>query len=59
MDWKKKLLASGMVGGLIFGGVAGCGDGEDQDNGISDGEQQDELDDENKDNVDLEDEETE
>lgn len=53
-DWKKTLLASGLVGGLIFGGVAGCGDGEDQDNGVSDGEQQDELDEDTEENVDVE-----
>jgi len=47
-DWKKTLLASGLVGGLIFGGVAGCGDGVDQDNGVNDGEQKDDVDDENK-----------
>lgn len=47
-DWKKKLLASGMAGGLILGGLTGCGDGVDQDNGVSDGEQKDDVDDENK-----------
>ena len=48
-EWRKKLLASGIVTGLIFGGLAGCGDGEDQDNGINDGEQDDQLDEENMD----------
>ena len=47
-DFKKTLLASGIVGGLIFGGLAGCGDEVDQDNGVNDGEQKDEVDDENK-----------
>jgi hypothetical protein len=30
---------------LVLAGVAGCGDGKDQDNGVDDGE---EMDDENK-----------
>lgn len=47
-DWKKKLLASGLAGGLVLGGLAGCGDGVDQDNGVTDGEQKDDVDDENK-----------
>lgn len=47
-DWKKKLLASGLVGALVLGGVAGCGDGVDQDNGVSDGEEMDDVDDGNK-----------
>jgi hypothetical protein len=47
-DWKRNLVASGLVGGLIFGGVAGCGDGVDQDNGVDDGEEMDDVDDENK-----------
>jgi len=47
-DWKRNLVASGLVGGLIFGGVAGCGDGVDQDNGVEDGEEMDDVDDENK-----------
>ncbi|MCM3116143.1 hypothetical protein M3610_12635 [Neobacillus sp. MER 74] len=29
---------------LTFGGLAGCGDGVDQDNGISDGQQKDAVD---------------
>jgi hypothetical protein len=47
-DFKKTLLASGIVGGLIFGGLVGCGDGVDQDNGVNDGDQKDEVDDGNK-----------
>lgn len=47
-DWKKKLLASGLAGGLVLGGLAGCGDGVDQDNGVTDGEQKDDVDDANK-----------
>ncbi|SDO25761.1 hypothetical protein SAMN05518871_11359 [Psychrobacillus sp. OK028] len=47
-DWKKKLLASGLAGGLVLAGVAGCGDGVDQDNGVDDGEEMDDVDDENK-----------
>ncbi len=47
-DYKKALLASGIVGGLLFGGLAGCGDGVDQDNGVNDGEEKDDVDDENK-----------
>lgn len=46
-NWKKKLLAGGMVAGLTLGGLAGCGDGEDQDNGIDDGQQDDQLDQDN------------
>ncbi|MED4400568.1 hypothetical protein [Metabacillus fastidiosus] len=48
IDWKKKLLASGMTIALTVGALAGCGDGVDQDNGISDGEQKDQLDNDNK-----------
>lgn len=47
-DWKKTLLASGLVGGIVLGGLAGCGDGVDQDNGVNDGDQKDEVDSENK-----------
>lgn len=47
-NWKKLMLATGMAGTLIFGGLAGCGDGVDQDNGMNDGEQKDDVDDENK-----------
>ncbi|MDX1806332.1 hypothetical protein ACFPYN_15070 [Paenisporosarcina macmurdoensis] len=48
MDYKKGLVASGIVGALLFGGLAGCGDGVDQDNGVEDGEDADEVDEENK-----------
>jgi hypothetical protein len=41
---KKALLAGGMAALLTFGGLAGCGDGVDQDNGISDGQQKDAVD---------------
>ncbi|MED4224861.1 hypothetical protein [Neobacillus cucumis] len=41
---KKDLLVSGLVTLLTFGGIAGCGDGVDQDNGISDGQQKDAVD---------------
>ncbi|NGY75993.1 hypothetical protein F6Y02_05655 [Bacillus megaterium] len=44
MHWTKKLVAGGMAAALTFGGLAGCGDGVDQDNGVSDGEQKDEMD---------------
>ncbi|MCZ8537574.1 hypothetical protein M9R32_10310 [Paenisporosarcina quisquiliarum] len=47
-DWKKTLLASGLVGGIVLGGLAGCGDGVDQDNGVDDGEEMDDVDEENK-----------
>lgn len=41
---KKPLTALGMAALLTFGGLAGCGDGVDQDNGISDGEKKDAVD---------------
>ena len=41
---KKTFLTGGLAMLLTFGGLAGCGDGVDQDNGISDGEQKDEVD---------------
>ena len=41
---KKTFLTGGLVALLTFGGLAGCGDGVDQDNGISDGEQKDKVD---------------
>lgn len=44
MDWKKRLLYGGLAVSLTFGGLAGCGDGVDQDNGISDGEKKDAID---------------
>lgn len=48
MDWKKRLLYGGLAVSLTFGGLAGCGDGVDQDNGISDGEQKDAIDSDTK-----------
>lgn len=45
---KKSLLTGGLAAMLTFGGLAGCGDGVDQDNGISDGEQKDQLDEDTK-----------
>jgi len=44
MSWKKRLLVGGLAVSLTFGGVAGCGDGVDQDNGISDGQKKDAVD---------------
>ncbi|MGG1679202.1 hypothetical protein ACIFOT_26270 [Neobacillus sp. NRS-1170] len=44
MSRNKTLLVSGLAALFTFGGLAGCGDGVDQDNGISDGEQKDQLD---------------
>ncbi|MFB5193749.1 hypothetical protein ACE198_02360 [Neobacillus sp. KR4-4] len=44
MNWKKRLLVGGLAVSLTFGGLAGCGDGVDQDNGISDGQQKDAVD---------------
>ena len=41
---KKTFFTGGLVALLTFGGLAGCGDGVDQDNGISDGAQKDEVD---------------
>ena len=41
---KKTFLTGGLAALLTFGGLAGCGDGVDQDNGISDGAQKDEVD---------------
>jgi hypothetical protein len=43
-DFKKKLMASGLAFSMILGGLTACGDGVDQDNGVSDGEEKDELD---------------
>ncbi|WP_066389465.1 hypothetical protein [Neobacillus mesonae] len=40
----KRILAGGLSVLLTFGGLAGCGDGVDQDNGINDGEQKDAVD---------------
>ena len=41
-------MMTGMAFALTFGGLTGCGDGVDQDNGVNDGEQKDEVDTENK-----------
>ena len=48
MDWKKRLLLGGLALSLTFSGLAGCGDGVDQDNGIPDGQKKDELDNKNQ-----------
>lgn len=40
----KTLLTGGMAVLLSFGALAACGDGVDQDNGISDGTQKDAVD---------------
>ena len=44
MSWMKRLLVGGLAVSLTFGGLAGCGDGVDQDNGISDGQEKDAVD---------------
>jgi hypothetical protein len=48
MGWKKRLSVGGLAVALTFGGLAGCGDGVDQDNGISDGQQKDAVDNDTK-----------
>ena len=45
---KKTWLTGGLTVLLTFGVLAGCGDGVDQDNGISDGEQKDVVDNDTK-----------
>ncbi|MCH6267458.1 hypothetical protein [Neobacillus citreus] len=45
---RKNLAVAGMAALLTFGGLAGCGDGVDQDNGLSDGEQKDQIDNDTK-----------
>lgn len=45
---KKIVSAGGLAMLLTFGGLAGCGDGVDQDNGINDGEQKDQIDNDTK-----------
>jgi hypothetical protein len=41
---KKSLLVGGLAVSLTLAGLTGCGDGADQDNGVSDGQQKDEVD---------------
>jgi len=41
---KKSLLVGGLAVSLTLAGLTGCGDGVDQDNGVSDGKQSDEVD---------------
>jgi hypothetical protein len=41
---KKSLLVGGLAVSLTFAGLTGCGDGVDQDNGVSDGQKKDEVD---------------
>lgn len=41
---KKSLLVGGLAVSLTFAGLTGCGDGVDQDNGVSDGQQKDAVD---------------
>jgi hypothetical protein len=41
---KKSLLVGGLAVSLTLAGLTGCGDGVDQDNGVSDGQQKDEVD---------------
>lgn len=41
---KKSLLVGGLAVSLTLAGLTGCGDGVDQDNGVSDGQQNDEVD---------------
>ncbi|MED3575017.1 hypothetical protein ACTHO0_14245 [Cytobacillus praedii] len=45
---RKIFLTGGLAALLILGGLAGCGDGVDQDNGINDGEQKDAVDNDTK-----------
>ncbi|WP_066073914.1 hypothetical protein [Neobacillus soli] len=45
---KKPLLLGGLAMSLTFGGLAGCGDGVDQDNGPSDGQKKDAIDNDTK-----------
>ncbi|MDQ1000235.1 hypothetical protein QFZ28_000635 [Neobacillus niacini] len=49
---KKSLLVGGLAVSLTFAGLTGCGDGVDQDNGVSDGKQNDEVDKNTKQKVD-------
>jgi hypothetical protein len=45
---RKIFLTGGLAALLILGGLSGCGDGVDQDNGINDGEQKDAVDNDTK-----------
>ncbi|MCM3693093.1 hypothetical protein [Neobacillus niacini] len=45
---KKSLLVGGMAVSLTLAGLTGCGDGVDQDNGVSDGQQKDAVDNDTK-----------
>jgi hypothetical protein len=49
---KKSLLVGGLAISLTFAALTGCGDGVDQDNGVSDGQQNDEVDKNTKQKVD-------
>jgi hypothetical protein len=44
LTMKKSLLVGGLAVSLTFAGLTGCGDGVDQDNGVSDGQKKDEVD---------------
>ncbi|MEH7111113.1 hypothetical protein V7124_01910 [Neobacillus niacini] len=48
---KKTWLTGGMTALLSLGLLVGCGDGVDQDNGISDGEKKDAIDPGTKENL--------
>jgi hypothetical protein len=48
---KKSLLVGGLAVSLTLAGLTGCGDGVDQDNGVSDGQQKDEVDTDTKQNA--------
>ncbi|MFB3163575.1 hypothetical protein ABLO26_19670 [Neobacillus sp. 179-J 1A1 HS] len=41
---RKSLLVGGLAVSLTLAGLTGCGDGVDQDNGVSDRQQKDEVD---------------
>jgi hypothetical protein len=49
---KKSLLVGGLAVSLTLAGLTGCGDGVDQDNGVSDGQKNDEVDKSTKQKVD-------
>lgn len=48
---KKSLLVGGLAVSLTLAGLTGCGDGVDQDNGVSDGQQKDAVDNSTKQNA--------